>query len=132
MGAGLQQTVTGLLDQLIEEGGYGSALVCTDDGLVIASSGAVSEDEHTAAFTSLFDEVVRRARRDLDFRAVDEVTLLDPGRGRTVIRPLNLEGEQQLFLVVRLPTNKTWRRNTNKLCSELRPILQPLLSGEVF
>ncbi|TNE91196.1 MAG: hypothetical protein EP330_06005 [Deltaproteobacteria bacterium] len=129
---GIQQQVDALLDATNTIGGYPSSLVCTDEGLVVASAGEVAEDEDTAAFASLFDDVVIRAMRDLKFERVDEVTLLDPGRGRTVIRPLDMEGaDNQLFLVVRVPVKKTWRRNTNQLCRQLVEILRPLVSGEV-
>lgn len=126
---GLQQEVDALLKETNELGGYPSSLVCTDEGLVIASAGEV-DDEDTAAFVSLFDDVLMRARRDLGFAAVDEVTLLDPGRGRTVIRPLAIDSANHtLFLVVRVPTRKTWRRHTNTLVKRLGEVLLPLVEG---
>lgn len=127
-GSGLQEQVDALLNATNIVGGYTSSIVCTDEGLVVASAGPRAQDENTAAFASLFDDVVRRAVRDLQFHRVDEVTLLDPGRGRTVIRPLELENAaQNLFLVVQVPPKKTWRRHTNSLCKQLVEVLAPLM-----
>ncbi len=124
----IQERVTALLRSTNERGGYPSSLVCTRDGLVIASAGD-DEAEYTAAVVSLFDDVLLRARRDLGFTDVDEVALLDPVRGRTVIRPLPLQGGEVVFLVVQVPPRATWRRNTNQLRRELAQILRPLVEG---
>lgn len=122
----IQERVTALLESTNAAGGYPSSLVCTQDGLVIASSGD-EEAEYTAAVVSLFDDILVRARRDLDFEDVDEVALLDPGRGRTVIRPLPLP-EGTVFLVVRVPPKHTWRRHTNILRKQLAEVLAPLVA----
>ena len=114
----IQERVTSLLAATNDAGGYPSSLVCTQDGLVIASAGE-DEAEYTAAVVSLFDDVLVRARRDLGFTDVDEVALLDPARGRTVIRPLPLDSGQTLFLVVKVPPRATWRRHTNILRKQL-------------
>ncbi|MEZ4316261.1 MAG: hypothetical protein R3F61_02105 [Myxococcota bacterium] len=127
---GIQQRVTTLLEATNTVGGYVSSLVCTDSGLVVASAGETAAAENTAAVASLFDDVLQRARRDLGFEDVDEVTLDDPTRGRTVIRPLPLEGHTKLFLVVLVPRQATWRRNTNQLIKQLAPILRPLVGDE--
>ncbi|MCB9675654.1 MAG: hypothetical protein H6737_11085 [Alphaproteobacteria bacterium] len=131
MRSGIELGVTSILEAMIVMGGYHRALVCTEDGLLVASAGdgGASGGEDLAAFTSLFDTVVERATRDLAFRSVDEVTLLDPDGLRLVIRPLPIEAKPRLFLVVRLPKNTTWRRHTNQACSRLVPLLEPLTEG---
>lgn len=123
---GLQERITQRLLKLTEKHGYFEALVCTDEGLLVASAGDHNAGEELAGITSLFDDIVMRSERDLGFRRVDEVTLLDPGRGRLVFRPLQLNENQRFFLVVRLPTKSTWRRNTNYLCRDLLQLLLPL------
>lgn len=105
---------------------FSSIVVCTDGGLVVASTGDGADPEQLAALTSLFDDIVTRSRRDLDMNIVDEVTLLDPGWGRVVVRPLNLEGETRFFVVVRVPSKSTWRAHTNTLTKRLQPMLEPL------
>lgn len=125
---GIQDQVTQLLSETNEVGGYTMSLVCTVTGLVVASAGESMQEDDTAAFTSLFQDILVRAQRDLGFRVVDEVTLLDPGRGRFVIRPLPVDGENSLFLVVRVPPGGTWRRNTTKLAAQLTEVLRPLVS----
>ena len=113
-----------VLADLNARGGYAMSLVCTDEGLLIDSSGELLSSEEIAGFTSLFDDIVTRAERDLDVRCVDEVTLLDPRRGRLIFRPIRLESGQRFFLVVQAPTNATWRRNTSEACTSLVTLLE--------
>jgi len=131
MATGLSQQITALLQATTALGGYPAAFVCTHDGLVVAAAGDGDLAEMTAAVVSLFDDVLVRAKRDLSFTEVDEVALLDPQRGRLVIRPLPVEGSSAFFLVVQVPKKASWRRNTNVLRSRLMPILAPLAQGEV-
>ena len=107
-------------------GGYQLSLICTEQGLLIASAGEGPDGEALAAFSSLFDEVVRRAVRDLGFGSVEEVTLLDPALGRFVIRPLTLGRPPRLFLLVLMDAHRTWRRNLKQLGNALAPALLPL------
>ncbi len=131
MSHGLTHRITELLDARIAEGGFPAAFVCTDDGLVVAAAGDGALAELTAAVVSLFDDVLLRAIRDLQFSAVDEVTLVDPHSGRLVVRPLPMESGPIFFLVVQVPKRATWRRHTNMLRRQLIPILVPLAQGQV-
>lgn len=117
-----QMSLTELLEQLTQECAYDSALVCTDEGLLVACTGDLPTSEELAGVVGLVEDVVVRSERDLGVERVDEVTLLDPGRGRLVIRPLLVEG-QRFHLVVRLPSRSTWRRNTNRVSREVVKIL---------
>ncbi len=125
MSLGLQEQMNGLLRELVADAGYSLALVCTDEGLLVASSTDDFDSEELAGLTGLFDDIVLRAQRDLHMERVDEVTMLDPGRGRLVVRPLRIDGPQRFFLVVRIPARATWRRNTNRLGRTLVGLLQP-------
>lgn len=126
MSAGLEHQLMAILEAHL--GGYVRSLVCTEDGLPIASIG-MSEvgTNDLAAFTSLFDNIVDRATRDLGFRDVDEVTLLDKGGHRLVIRPLPVVADQRTFLVLWAERRATWRRNTSVASHEIATILSPLL-----
>jgi hypothetical protein len=77
--------------------------VCTDQGLLVAASGESLRSEIAAGLTSLFDDIVVRAQRDLGFPRVDELTLTDGDSNRYVIRPLPIEANLRLFLVVQVP-----------------------------
>lgn len=131
MRVGIEQEVTAVLDAMNEAGGYRRALVCTEDGLLIAAAGegAELEAQNLAAFTSLFDTIVERARRDLGSSGVDEVTLLDADAQRLVIRPLPLARTPRMFLVLWVARNASWRKNTNVACAQLAPLLEPLTTG---
>lgn len=126
MSYGLQEQMNGLLREQVREAGYDVGLVCTDEGLLVAASDEEVGAEELAGVVSLFDDIVHRARRDLAMGRIDEVTMLDPDRGRLVVRPLALEGSQRFFLVVRLPARATWRRTTNLLGRRLAGLLTPL------
>ena len=117
-------TVGDVLERMNRDGGLFMSLLCTDEGLLLGSAGDEASGEEIGGFTSLFDNIVLRAERDIDIQRVDEVTLLDPRRGRIVIRPINVEGGSRFFLVVRLPTSARWRRSTNLACAALRPLLE--------
>jgi len=127
--AGLETTINGLLSATNTLSGFPWSLVCTETGLLVASSGADDLGEVAAGLTSLFDDIVARAERDLAFEGVDELTVLDNKRGRFVVRTLlsNDDGER-LFLVVLVPRSKTWRRATNQLSKRLIPLLEPLIA----
>lgn len=130
MSRGIEAQVTELLAEANREGGFPASLVCTAEGLPIAVSGALPTED-LAAFTSLFEGVVERARRDLGLSAVDEVTVRDPGFGRYVVRPLLFEGRARAFLVAHVPTHRTWRRLTTRVSAQVVEALQPLLAAEV-
>lgn len=125
-GRGTHAHVASLLQATNTLGGYEMSLICTEQGLAVSVAGHGLDSDELAAFTSLFDNIVQRARRDLGFKAVDELTLLDPGRGRFVIRPLVFGESTTMFLVVQMDPKRTWRRYTNQLATELMKVMAPL------
>jgi hypothetical protein len=126
---GLERQVTALLAAMNARGAYEMSLVCTDQGLLVASAGDAVDTEVVAGFTSLFDDIVARSERDLGFGRVDEVSLLDTHKGRFVIRPVMVNG-RRFFLVAQVPADGTWRRNTTLMCRDLVPLLTPLTLSE--
>lgn len=133
MSLALESSLTGLLTATSHRAGFRRALVCTQDGLLVASSGASGDerDERLAALVAMFDDVVLRARRDLGLQAVDELTLLDGEEGRVVVRPLADAPEGRMFLVVELPRGASWRRHTGALRSDVVTRLRAAFPAEV-
>lgn len=125
--AGLEAQVNKLLRAMNAAGGYPMSLVCTDRGLLIASAGELVRSEVVAGLTSLFDDIFVRASRDLGLAAIDEISLSDPRVGRFVVRPLTRDHDPRLFLVVQVPQDRTWRKNTNLVARKLLTLLRPLL-----
>lgn len=124
----VEHEVTELLRGLNALGHYSLSLVCSEDGLLIASAGERLRSEMVAVLTSLFSDIAVRAVRDLGMRQVDEFTLSDPVSGyHLVVRPLNPEARPHLFLVVQVPQGRTWRRNTTTVARKLLVLLRPLL-----
>jgi hypothetical protein len=127
----IDSRLTRLLADMNALGGYPMSLVCTDQGLLLASAGEALRSEITAGLTSLFDDIVARAARDLALLQVDELTLSDAAAGRTIIRPIShADGQVRLFLVVQVPRGGSWRRNTNLVVRKLLAILRPWLSSK--
>ena len=121
--AGRQEAATTLLQGLVDEAGFLGAIVCTDDGLLVACTGDLLPAEQLAGVTSLVDDVVGRSERRLGLRRVDEVTVLDPGLGRLVVRPLRARG-RRFHLVVRVPPRASWRRHTNRVVRRVTQLLE--------
>ncbi|MEL6349536.1 MAG: hypothetical protein AAFV53_40915, partial [Myxococcota bacterium] len=89
----------------------------------------VSVSEIAAGLTSLFDDIALRARRDLQLSAIDELTLRASSGERYVIRPLAPSRTSYLYLVVQVPRNTAWRRNTNILVRRLNEELTSLMDA---
>lgn len=124
--AGLEQEMTTLLASVNRIAGYPLSLVCTEQGLLLAAAGDPTRTEIMGGLTSLFDDIVSRATRDLGFARVDELTLTDADGTRYVIRPLPVTGVSRLFVVVLVPHKVSWRKYTNLLCTQLGAMLDPL------
>jgi len=117
-------------------GRYRGSIICTEQGLLVACDGdELGDEEALAGFASLFDEIVSRGARDLGLAGIDEVTVLDGSAGRLVIRPLgdpaaeSSAARRRMFLVVAMDADASWRRNTNRLVTRLREILDPIIAG---
>lgn len=126
MQSAVEHDVTELLRGINALGGYPLSLVCTEEGLLIASAGERMRSEVTAGLTSLFHDIAVRAVRDLGLARVDELTLSDPTLGCFVVRPIDLDARPRIFLVVQVPRERSWRRNTNLVARKLQAILRPL------
>ena len=116
--------ISALLVGANAQAGFTLSLVCDDAGLLLAVAGNGADEEQLAGLTSLFDDIVVRARRDLGIPDVDEVTMVDRRWGRCVIRPLATDGSRRHFLVVMLAANRTWRRATNTLKKEVQGLFR--------
>ncbi len=127
---GLESQITALLSGMNAMGDYPMSLVCTEQGLLLASAGELTQTETVAGLTSLCNDIVLRAVRDLEFVRVDEITLMDANLGRFVIRPLPGALDPRLYLVVQVPRNKSWRRNTSIATKKLDKLIAPLLGGD--
>ena len=125
---GLEEQITTILRAMNTAGGYPMSLVCTAHGLLVASVGEQLRSEVLAGLTSLFDDIVVRASRDLGLAAVDELSLSDARVGQLVVRPLTPDRPTRLFLVVQVPPHRAWRRSTKAAARRLVASLQPLLA----
>lgn len=129
MGQALETSLHGLLAAMNASGHYPLSLVCAADGLVIAAAGERLRSEAIASLTGLFADIAARAARDLGCSMVDELTVSDAASGRVVVRPLDPAATPRLFLVVQVPRDRAWRRNTATVARQLLQALRPLLGA---
>lgn len=127
---GVWRTITDLLVEMSARGGYPLALVCTEQGLLIAAAGEHPRSEAVAGLTGLFDDIALRVARDLELGDVDEFTVCTDRGGRMVVRSLGGDQRPRIFLVVQVPSHRTWRRNTATIARKIRAILRPLIDKE--
>jgi len=121
-------TMTEALGTLAESRGVRSAIICTDQGLLMAGIGETEREEALAGYASLFDAVVARGARDLGWTAIDEVSVADAGQGRIVMRPLVEGAVRRVFLVVVIDGDAPWRRATRRFTTAIRPWLLQLVA----
>lgn len=106
-------------------GGFTLSFVCTEQGLLVASSSQSDGAEIAAGLTSLFNDIAIRAVSDLGLPAVDELTLVG-GDDRFVVRPIPGVGGLRLYLVAVVPRDRTWRQHTNTLSRRVTDLVGPL------
>ena len=114
--------ITALLAEVNASAGFPLSLVCDDAGLLLAVAGQGADEEQLAGLTSLFDDIVMRARRDVGLDEIDEVSMFDRVWGRCVVRPLLPTAAGRFFLVVQVPPRSAWRRDSNTLKREIARI----------
>jgi len=124
----MELRATEVLAELNRDGGYSLCLVCTDQGLLIASHGDLWRSEVAAGLTSLLNDIAIRAVRDFSVGEVDEMTILSGKSGRFIVRALAPGFTPRVFLVVHAPCNATWRRLTTAAARKLSIIIRPLLN----
>ena len=67
---GLEQRLTALLQGTNNAGGYPLSMLCTGQGLLMASAGEGAHTEEAAGLVGLFDDIAARAARDLPIGGV--------------------------------------------------------------
>jgi len=111
------------LKEMNAKGGYPMSLVCDEGGLLLTTAGDGADEDQLAGLTSLFDDIVTRANRDVGMHAIDEVSLVDREWGRCVIRPIGTYGGRRWFLVCKVPRRATWRMHTNRALKQIAALM---------
>jgi len=122
----MELQATEVLAELNRRGGYSLSLLCTEQGLLIASDGDLGRSEVAAGLASLLNDIALRAMRDFSVDEVDEMTILSES-GRFIVRALAAGFTPRVFLVVHAPYRATWRRITTAAARKLSIIIRPLL-----
>ncbi len=123
----MELRATAVLAELNQRGGYLLSLVCTEQGLLIASAGDLERSEVAAGLTSLLNDIALRAMRDFSVDEVDEMTILSGTSGRFIVRALAQGFTPRIFLVIHAPHRATWRRLSTAAARKLTRIIRPLL-----
>ena len=116
-----QAALVRILEEMNEQGQFGTSVLVSADGLPLASVTSHFEAETTAAMVALVKNVAHRARAYIGLQQVDEVSIVDDDKMRLVCRPFTV-GDEELVLTVVAPPYRTYRRLTNRAIREIKRI----------
>ncbi len=119
-----QVSLNQLLTELNRQGGFSASVVATGDGLPIASLAPGLDTDTVAAMVAFVRGVVERARGQMGFARVDEVSVVDDDRIRLVCRYFVI-ADEALILAVVLPANQRYRKLTNQAVKAIKQIWTP-------
>ena len=103
-------------------GGLKGVVVCTAEGLPLASTDSEFEAEMLAGLASLFEDIARRSEALLGWPWVEEVTLVNDRGQRLVTRQFQVD-ERWFILVALVAARRPYRRATNRAVRQLIPLL---------
>lgn len=121
---GVEERISGILKKICRPKGLLGALVCTNDGLTIASFTSrraerilVEENEEgfdtiVGALGSLFLTVASRARQELHLKQVEELHLRDESGLKVVFRVFESAHHGRLILGLLMSSSVPYRRLT--------------------
>ena len=116
-----QSSVEKVLGDIIEEGGFGAAVVATSDGLPIALVGATEVDTKLiGAVAASMKDLAKRAHQGLD-----EISLRDKKGKLIVSRYFSIvapQGQFDLVLAVQVPERKSYRRLINQAVKRIQQV----------
>ncbi len=117
-----------LLRRAQRAAGLRAALLCTEDGLLIATAGAGRPPPETAAaIAALCAILLDRAATDLGIAPLDELNLRNLRGERFVVQPVAVAPGTRCLLVAEVEPRRPWRRCTARLRRALAPHLARLL-----
>lgn len=108
-----------LLQEILERGGFVTAVLANGQGLPIATATARQDANVTSAMVAMLQRVSEEARQRLGMAHVDQVAIRDREGARLVCRCLYVEGEVFL-LAVMVPPRTYYRRVTNWALRQIR------------
>jgi hypothetical protein len=116
-----QSKIEGILCDLIDEGGFGGAVVATDDGLPIATIGASNVDvKLMGAIAASIKDLAKRAHQELN-----EISMRDKKGGLVVSRYFSIsapQGQYNLLLAVQVPGRRSYRRLVNRAVKSIQQV----------
>jgi predicted regulator of Ras-like GTPase activity (Roadblock/LC7/MglB family) len=119
----LQEMLEGILGGVNERGDFRASLLCTLEGLSIASITSEFDNNKISVISSFVQELSKKAEESIGFKRMGEVSLLDDEGFRLVCREFNVK-KQKFILTVVVPPNKPYRHLTNLAIRDLSNALE--------
>ena len=116
-----QSSVEEVLRDVIQNGGFGGAVVATSDGLPIATVETAEVDTKlVGAVAASMKGLAKRAHQELDEISLrDKKGKLIVNRYFTIIAP---QGQFNLLLAVQVPERKSYRRLVNQAVKRIQQV----------
>lgn len=127
----LEEQLTAVLDGLVAAGDISGLMIGSDDGLLVAQSGAMQQGETLAALSSLFEMTVARAQREGIVRKVEELVMRGAAGEFVVMR--HFPQMPHFFLIAYAAQMCTYRRLTTQAlrrCGDLLRRVSAKPAGE--
>jgi predicted regulator of Ras-like GTPase activity (Roadblock/LC7/MglB family) len=116
-----QSSIEKILRDIIHKGGFGAAVVATDDGLPIAMVGTNEVDTKLiGAVAASMKHLAKRAHQELDEISLrDKTGKLIVNRYFSIVAP---QGQFNLLLAVQVPERKSYRRIINQAVKRIQQV----------
>ncbi len=115
-----QHALENILQALCREEQVTAAIIANREGFLIATAAATPDAETIAALAAYLRDTAQRAQTQLGLAQLDEVTVRDRLHRTLVCRSFPVDGEDDLLLVIIMPTSKAYRRLTNIAIRRIR------------
>jgi len=119
-----QQALNEVLQEICREEQVTAAIIANREGFLIAAASATYDAETIAALVAYLRDTAQRAQVQLGLALLDEVAIRDRAHRVLVCRSFPVDGEDDLLLVVMMPTCGAYRRLTNIAIRRIREVWQ--------
>jgi len=118
-----EASLSEILQEMNQEGGFARAVLATSEGLPIASDPMQPDHELASAMIALLQQVSVETQDHLGLAPVDEVTIRTEERAHLVCRTIPTGGEW-ICLCALVPAGRVYRRATNRAVRRIREMIE--------
>ncbi len=114
-----------ILAQMNAEGHFITAILASNDGLLVASAPSPSpyDPDTVAAMVALVKDFIKQTQTRIGLAEVDEVSMVVGDRSRLICRYFNA-GSTPLVMAILAPPNHSYRRLTTRAVRDIQSAWQ--------